>query len=145
MGAPKGVPSGKSNVATCEERVEIVMEMLLSGLTRRAIIQYVRKNERLQWSVGDRDIDRYIKKANDAIKKVASASKEQILEDCKSKFAFLYKKMIAVKDYKGARDTQKMLSDVTGSTAAQKIESNVHVDLPQIIVSETQKKLIDGL
>jgi hypothetical protein len=106
----------KSDNATFQERVFIVMEMLLSGLKRRQIIQNVSNNEelKLNWNVSDRQIDDYIAAANREIDKIFEADKDKLKKRVFAKYDFVYQKLINVKDYKGALVALEKLTALTG-------------------------------
>ncbi len=92
----------KSGDAEMEIRISIVVDMLLSGLRRREILQNISTNEALKWDVSDRQIDDYIRQANEEISKIAEKDKDKTYRKVKSRLEFLYRKSIEVKDYKTA-------------------------------------------
>lgn len=100
---PGNKKENKSSKVVFEQRVFIVQEMLLSGLKRFEIIQNISKHEELKkWKVSERQIDNYIKSANNIIHNGIVENQKTILEQTSARFDFLYKKLINVKDYKNA-------------------------------------------
>lgn len=83
-------------------RVHIVVEMLLSGLQRIEIIENIKKGEGLKWEVSESEIDELIAKAKEIIIDDMELDNEIMLANLCARYDFVYKKMINVKDYKGA-------------------------------------------
>lgn len=93
----------KSNKVKFEERVSIVMEMLLSGLYRREILENIAKKEELkEWNVTASQVDNYIRAANNIILKPIEKDRDRLKAKAHSRYEYLYKKLLNVKDYKGA-------------------------------------------
>ena len=93
----------KSNRATFEKRVNIILEMILSGLKRWQIIQNISNHDELKkWKVDPRQIDNYIRRANDLIKDSIENDRAILIAKANAKYEFLYQKLVNVKDYKGA-------------------------------------------
>jgi Holliday junction resolvase RusA-like endonuclease len=93
----------KSSKVIYEKRVSIIVEMLLSGLKRFEIMQNIATHSELkQWKVCERQIDNYIKAASDIIQGGISENQKVMFEQTTSRYDFLYKKLINVKDYKSA-------------------------------------------
>jgi DNA-directed RNA polymerase subunit F len=82
----------KSSIAEYEKRVNKVYLMLINNNSRYEIIKHAKK----EWDVQERQVDNYIKEANDIIKETAKQSQEEWLEDTKNKLRYLYK--IAMQD-----------------------------------------------
>lgn len=120
----------KSSQAVFQERIAIVMEMLLSGLNRRDIIQNVSKNDNLKWNVVPRQIDNYIAAANKEILSQYDKEKENLINKVFSRYEFLYKKHLNVKDYKGATIVLKEMAAFTGIAAAVKVNLGGQEDNP---------------
>ena len=79
---------GKENKcgdADMEIRISIVLDMLLSGLRRREILENIRTNESLKWDVVDSQIDNYIKFANEEIEKLTEKNKDNTYKKVKSR------------------------------------------------------------
>ena len=93
----------KSNKVKFEERVSIVMEMLLSGLYRREILENIAKKDELkEWNVTASQVDNYIRAANNIILKPIEKDRDKLKAKAHSRYEYLYKKLLNVKDYKGA-------------------------------------------
>ena len=136
----------KSNNAEFAKRVSIVMEMLLSGLRRCEILEFVRKKDGLNWNVVNSQIDNYIKFANVEIKKIAEKDTEKNYLKAKSRYEFLYRKLINVKDYKGAMSIVEREILLDGLITQQKnitltTEKKMSVEDVVSIMAEAEKKL----
>lgn len=136
----------KSNNAEFAKRVSIVMEMLLSGLRRCEILEFVRKKDGLNWNVVNSQIDNYIKFANVEIKKIAEKDTEKNYLKAKSRYEFLYRKLINVKDYKGAMSIVEREILLDGLITQQKnitltTEKKMSVEDVVSIMEEAEKKL----
>lgn len=108
---------GKENKcgdAEMEIRISIILDMLLSGLRRREILQNIATNEALKWDVSDRQIDEYIRLANEEISKIAEKDKDKTYRKVKSRLEFLYRKSIEVRDYKTALVVNEKEAELDG-------------------------------
>jgi len=94
------------------KRVTLVTELLLNGLTRREIIQYIRK--RKEWAVGDRMIDRYIAAANKWIEEQANVKRTHEFGLAIARLNNLYKRSMAISDYKTALAIQREITSLLG-------------------------------
>ncbi|MDR3551198.1 MAG: hypothetical protein P4L31_07330 [Candidatus Babeliales bacterium] len=112
----------KSTDAEFENRVSIVMDMLLSGLKRREILQNIAKNELLKWNVSDRQIDAYMKAANEEIFKPIEKDREKLKAQALSRYNYLFKKTMAVKDYKTAIIANDKICQLTGINEPTQLE-----------------------
>lgn len=119
------MPGIKSNNVVFEERVIIVMDMLLSGLKRREILENIRVNEKLKWKVERAQIDNYIAVANKLISESTKEEKESLIAKAFSKYEFIYKKLIAVKDYKGAVAAIEKSCSLMGLNAPEKHTADI--------------------
>jgi len=113
----------KSNKVTFEERVSVVTEMLLAGLKRREILQNVATNEKMRWKVEDRQIDEYIAHATKIILKPIEKNREKLKSEANSKLHFLYKKLVAARDYRGAVLVIEKLNLLSGLNAPIEINN----------------------
>lgn len=85
--------------AEYERRVNMVYEMLLSGLSRYEISKGLEKSG---VKVSSRQIDRYIQDANKLINSYYENNRADITKEFLSKYNMLYKRTVAVKDFKTA-------------------------------------------
>lgn len=115
----------KSNIAVYNNRVHVVMEMLLSGLRRKIIIENIANNEKLRWNVTTGQIDNYIAAANKEILVMMEADKDILKKKIFARYDYLYSKLVNVKDYKGAILALDKSAALAGVIAATKIESEV--------------------
>jgi hypothetical protein len=88
-----------STTAECERRVNIVYEMLLSGLSRYEITNGL---EKLGIKVCYRQITNYIQEANKLINSYYENNRADLTKEFLSKYNMLYKRTVAVKDFKTA-------------------------------------------
>jgi len=122
----------KCTEAEYEKRIALVSEMLLSGMKRRDIIQNVANNENLKWDVSDRQIDTYIHDATIAIKETVDKDKDTILTKVYTRYDYLYKKLMNVKDYKGAMLVTEKIAQLTGiiQPVKSEVSTTINVTVP---------------
>lgn len=84
-------------MAEFERRINIVYEMILSGLRRFNIISECKK---LKWNVTDRQIDNYISKAREIIEQINQDDRKFILNKILAQYESLYLKSLKVQDIK---------------------------------------------
>jgi len=101
----------KSNDAEFQKRIGIVTDMLLSGLTRGEILQ---NGSSLDWNVSDRSIDEYISKARVVIDELGRERADMLYTKVITRLNYMYKKLVNVKDYKGAAGVLDKIADVAG-------------------------------
>lgn len=124
----------KSNKAKTEERIIIVMDAILSGLKRREILQNIADNneketdKKKKWNVQTRQVDYYIEAANKQILDITKEEKEVLVSKAFAKYAFIYKKLIHVKDYKGAITAIEKSCSLLGLNAPEKIIGDLNVN-----------------
>jgi hypothetical protein len=112
----------KSTNIETDKRINIVLEMMLSGLSRWQILQNIDNNEQLKWGVSVSQIDKYMSEANKIMKKYAEKTKEEHFAKALNRYNFVYQKLIKVKDYKGAKDVIKNETELLGINAPTKTE-----------------------
>lgn len=119
----------KSTDLEYQNRVAIITEMILSGLKRREIIRNVTENEKLNWNVGERQIEKYMHDATEEIQKEIEPDRKKLIAESRSRFDFIYKKTVNTKDYKTALLAEKSKNELIGLNAA----IDVNVDLTKKI------------
>ncbi|MDD3095407.1 MAG: hypothetical protein PHD63_04110 [Candidatus Marinimicrobia bacterium] len=102
----------KSNMVQMRARVATVYRLLLSGMRRREIIQYVA--EKTDWGVSTRTIENYIHKATAEIKEVTDEEIEAARGMAYKRLDTLYYKSLLINDYKTALAVQKEMNDLFG-------------------------------
>ena len=118
----------KCNMVEMRARVATVYRLLLSGMRRREIIQYVDK--KTDWGVTPRAVDNYIKRATAEIADVTESEKEAALGMAYKRLDTLYYKSLLINDYKTALAVQKEISDLNGlHTIQHEISGNMGVTL----------------
>jgi hypothetical protein len=123
----------KSSKVIFEQRVSIIAEMLLSGLRRFEIMQNIATHEVFKtWKVSERQIDNYISSATKIIQGGISENQKVIFEQSSSRYDFLYKKLINVKDYKNAVLVVEKKANLHGLLKT-KLEHSGDNDKPVII------------
>lgn len=82
-----------------EKRILLITEMLLAGLRRREIFeQEVVK----RWDLAERQLDNYIYEAKKEFLKIGQKDVKKTYIKVKNRYEYLYKKLVNIKDYKGA-------------------------------------------
>lgn len=89
----------KPTAAEKELRVSEIHEMLLAGLKRYQIIQNC---SMLEWNLTARCIDGYIADATALIASELDKIRPDLVSKLYSQYQFLYKRMVNMKDYRGA-------------------------------------------
>lgn len=112
----------KSSDAIFDERVIIVMEMVLAGLKRREILQNISDSKEIKWNVTERQIDNYLKEANKIISESTKEDREKLIAKAFAKYEFIYRKLIYVKDYKAAIAAIEKSAALLGLNAPTKAE-----------------------
>jgi len=128
----------KSNMVEMRARVATVYRLLLSGLRRREIIQYV--DEKTDWGVQPRTVDNYIRKATAEIKEVTDEELKTARGMAHKRLDTLYYKSLLINDYKTALAVQKEINELFGLKTA-KIEHSGDVGVLIVDdVAETDPK-----
>ena len=112
--------SKKPTKAELESRITTIAGLLVRGVSRTAIVQYV--TIKTNWGVKERAIDRYIQEATKTIKKGAANDIEFETGKAKERLEFLYQSNISSKDFKAALAVVKTRSELLGLEAAKKID-----------------------
>lgn len=127
--------SKKSDTTEFNERVFIISQLILRGLQRKEIIQYVTTKVENPWDIKDRQIDRYISEARKEIQVYSDYEKSYERGKALLRLDNLYSRLYNIQDYKGALQVQKELNDLTGIKEAQKHDitskgEKIHIILP---------------
>ena len=145
-----------TTIETSSKRVQLIMELMVTGYSRAEIFKYVESFGKLDrngklidikpWDVTERTIDNYIKKANDLFKNESIVDKKMIAGKCYSRYEKLYNRAYKSEDYKTAASIVEKITKLFGVNE----ESNLPVINNNIInvpleKSEITDKLIDSL
>lgn len=126
----KGV---KPSSVEMESRVSTIYRLLLSGMRRQEIIQYVAN--KTDWNVCDRTLDSYIEKARVEIADVTDEERKTALGMAYKRLDMLYFKSLLINDYKTALAIQKEINDLSGLKIIRKeIEHSGEVEQTVIIL-----------
>lgn len=129
----KAVKAHKCTKVEYENRVNRVLDMLLSGLTRRQILQNVANNPQFAtWKVADRMVDEYIAAATGEVLKMAEVKRDELFADCLAKYRYLYANLIAQQDFKGA---SAIIDRITELTGIKVLRSEVSITTPQLNIT----------
>lgn len=102
-----------------DRRVTIVYDLLVLGTSRAQILQYATNKE---WNVRTRQIDNYIKQANDHFVKESQSHREAELGKARRRLEDLYQKTMKVQDYQRALAVQREINALFGLYAPEKHE-----------------------
>lgn len=116
--AKKKSNQNKSNKLLQEERVNEVFSFLLRGYRTGQIVAHGTKN----WGIGERMVEKYIKKATDIIKQQAETDREQHYYKALLRYEDLYSKNYSDRDFKECRAVQGDLNKITGILSPIKTE-----------------------
>lgn len=100
----------KSSIITVNERVMKVANMLIEGKSRISIIHYGSDT----WSVGERQVEKYLAKARELIKGEIVKNLEFDYAKAIRRYEDLYQKAIDEKDYRLALSINKELTVLQG-------------------------------
>ena len=100
----------KSTRVEVDERVNIVFNLILSGITRRGICQYAAKN----WDLSERQTDRYIQEANDEFRHIASRDRELTFGKATARLEHLYARAIQNREYRQALAVEREIIALYG-------------------------------
>lgn len=113
----------KSTYAIVQERVDTLIP-LVSMLNRREIIGYVRN--KTDWDVGVKQIENYMRKANEALKENLAEHRKTACEKSLNNRANLYKKSFQDGDWKTCDSIQDKIDKLCG---VDKIEEKQVVNI----------------
>lgn len=118
--------------------LEMVIEMLLKGLSRTDILRYFAEKEKKS----ERSVDYYLKKAKEEISKRFDADKEFLKKKALGRIEDLYKKNYTIQDYRECRQVIELQAKMFGLNDAEKrvleIELN-YDDMPTELLEEISK------
>ena len=112
----------KSNSFEKEKRIDLICEMIIKGLTRSQMIQYVSK--KTDWNVSDRQVDTYISEAKEKIKN-SENDKGFEIKKAKMRLEKLYQKNESVEDYKECRAIIESMAKLFGWNESEKVETSI--------------------
>lgn len=115
------------------ERINKVYQLIIDGFNRRDICRYVSKNT--DWDIGNRQVDEYIKKANDIIIEHATETRDEFYKKCQNRFLDLYKKAMSMKDIGECRRILETWNKVLGYE-----KLTIDQDI-KIVIKEKEKNL----
>lgn len=110
-----------------ELRITKVHEMLVQGFTRPQIMQFIA--EKTNWNLKERTIDWYISLATERIEKEGEAAQEFELGRALARLDDLYRRNMAIQDYKAALQVQRERSKLLGIYAPDKVEQQGAIEL----------------
>lgn len=106
--------------AEVEGRIGIIYTLLLNGLRRREILQYVSKNE---WGISNRQVDEYIQEATAQLREKRTETLEEEREISLKRHDDLYFRAIKAGALRAAIQVQQHRDIITGvSVPASKTE-----------------------
>jgi len=123
----------KPSSVEMESRVSTIYRLLLSGMRRQEIIQYVAN--KTDWNVCNRTLDSYMEKARIEIAEITADERETALGMAYKRLDHLYFKSLLINDYKTALAVQKEINDINGiKIIRQEIEHSGEIDQTVIIL-----------
>lgn len=102
----------KATKAEINNRINTIADMILQGFTRAQILQFV--TEKTDWEISERTTDYYIRKARDKFETDAEINRRYELGRAMKRLDDLYRRNMAIQDYKAALQVQKERSTITG-------------------------------
>lgn len=120
-------PTRRTTKAEKNKRIEKITEMLTQGFTRAQILQF--SSEKTNWEVSERTIDTYIAEATIQIEMLAEAASQYELGRALARLDDLYRRNMAIQDYKAALQVQRERSKLLGIYAPDKVEQQGAIEL----------------
>ena len=105
-----------------EKRIDVICELLIKGLTRGQMCQYVSK--KTDWNISDRQVDRYVEEAKEKIKN-SDNDKGFEIQRAKRRLEKLYIKNEEIEDYKECRALIDTSAKLFGWNEPEKTESEI--------------------
>ena len=105
-----------------EKRIDVICELLIKGLTRGQMCQYVSK--KTDWNISDRQVDRYVEEAKEKIKN-SDNDKGFEIQRAKRRLEKLYIKNEDIEDFKECRAIIDTSAKLFGWNEAEKHDVNV--------------------
>lgn len=105
----------KSSKTIVNQRVLEIIEMLINGKSRISIVHYGSTN----WSVGERQIDKYIAKARAIIQDEVVKNLEYDYAKAIKRYENLYQHALEEKDYRLALSVNKEITSLQGLNKIQ--------------------------
>ena len=130
----------KSTDAEFDQRVNKLIK-LVSKRSRREICQFVSK--RTDWSVSDRQVDRYIKEAKVILKTETASFRRHAIENIFSNYMDIFHKSYEEQDWARCESILDKIVKLFGVEAPKKIDIKTEIIEIGIIDNDTGKKIID--
>ncbi len=125
------MPGRKTTQTELLKRVNVILNLVVSGLNRAEIMRYVAN--KTPWGVSERTIDSYLARARRVIAAVANVEQKRELGLSMLRLEELFKRSLAGRDYKAALAVQKERHELLG---LKKQEHNVLGDIEIRVVHE---------
>ena len=111
----------KSSDQEIEQRIEVIAQLLTRFMSRRHILEYVRK--KTDWNVERAQIDNYIAEAKNIIKE--KTDPEQMGGIIRKNFEMLFKKNLEIEDFRECRAVLESMAKLTGVNEPENINHNI--------------------
>lgn len=119
-------------------RIATIYRLLLSGMRRREVLQYV--TEKTDWGIETSAIDKYIAEATKEIKEVTAEEIETARGMAYKRLDTLYYKSLLINDYKTALAVQKEMNELFGlKIIKQEISGNMGVQFVNNVPEDATK------
>ena len=106
------MPGKRVTIAEIDDRVDLIVPLLVVGLARKDIHKYIKSRE--NWGVCVRSVDGYIRKAKNQIKRAAKYNRQHELGLSILRKEELFKRCINGGDYKTASLILRDKDDLLG-------------------------------
>jgi len=115
-----------------DERVTVVVDLILQGWPRRKILQIVTTNEKFMWDVKPRQIDNYIRDAKAIIRESATFDREEEIGAAIERYRQLHASSFMIHDYKTCLAVSRELTELLGLKAQSTTPPMI---IPEIIIN----------
>lgn len=111
MGNLESINTSRSNSSELQNRIDIVIELLAQKLKRAQIIEYLATHQE-HWKVGEKTIDKYVRKARAQLLDQMRITRTELRGEAVNDLRYLYKKALDDNDVRAALAVRKELTDL---------------------------------
>jgi len=115
--------------AELEDRLDTIMELIIKGMQRRDIWQYITSpTSKITWGIALRTLDRYISQASDRLIEASQIHREKEVGTAIKRLEFLWSRNLMIQDYKAALGVIRERSKLLGLNEPEKHDIRQEID-----------------
>lgn len=108
----------KATAAESEKRITTIIDLLVDGWSRTAIVQ----KYSVEWKISDRQVDTYISHANELLKEEATFERKAHISKALRRYELIFRKALAKGDLRRAIEAQNSLDKLLGLNERIKLD-----------------------